>query len=791
MSASNGTKGPAIQLNGRRRHPARVVPAIPLALSKPRPARPPPPRTDSGDVGAGAAQTADLLKASTAVSDTETAQPAGTSAPVLDGREQHHTEANAVETVDHLGDGEDGVLSGTPASAGSAAFSLSADATPELPADEAATPSTPPSETASGLTTTATVSPSSARKPTDKFDMRPLRTELPPAFVPSVDHTPQSAASSAYANPQTRPYAQSIHQSSNGIIFGGHDSATSSPAPPQSASSAFQAPNYPTFGAAVPTQMPPPGHTHHASEPYTNRAFHTGYRPPWTMRQGYAPHQPQQHYFQPHAHQQFRYPPREVFTPAESNNQPNGHYSRSRSASQTSSAAPRAGEDLQSPSAIGGARESAKTMFPEPKAAFAPGPPQLRHHHHHQSIHSLMAPPPMAHHPDMTSAVENAEALRAHVLGAFADPMLADCQLEVLEDCDGSRRYVDCHKLILSRSPTLLQIIQNSDRPASATPKPQVHVPLRGRYVRIRPFMEIMRYLYGGPLLSLDQPRHPIGGPESVPNNQQRMENALQHIATGAWLQLPIVALRGVDVAANLLHWDTMPSLLAFALDGGLGSCWMVEDGSEDRISCSSSDDSHGRAEATGMPTYDPYSTTLLHRMIDFAVHLLPPNFYLDTSAAQLTSCARLPALPQGHESKPSRSDPRLGNIRFGEMSIDDHQRPSIVTTAVSSMLLSLPFALLKCILEHGNLAANLGLDTVASIMRQVVAEREVRRKRSLKARPAGHVDEGADAQLVQNLYWEEEVEASRHNRVGLRLARRRRGVDTPLSSGAASDQSK
>lgn len=791
MSAKPGTKVPATQQNGKRRPLGRVVPAIPLALSKPKQARPPPPK-DTDDAGAGATQITGHSLTDGFADEAAKSQVAEQWAPVANG-EQHHQEANAVQSVDIVEDGDAGHLSETPASRGSAAMSLSAGATPELPTDNPATPSTPPFGKAAVPTmTTTTGSPSSTRKPTDKLDMRPLRTELPPAFVPSLEHhTPQSAASSAHRNPPIQLDDHSAHRNSNGIVFGGHDSSTSSPAPPQSATSAHQPPNYPTFGAAQPTQMPV-GHTHHASEPYMQRPSHMGYRPPatpWNMRQGYAPYQPQP-YFQPHAHQQFRYPPREVFTPAEPDFQPGGQYSRSRSASHGSSVAPRVGEDLMSPIATDSGRETAKTMFPEPKVAFTPGPLQLRHHHPNHMVPRAYEHLPMPH-PDMTSGLDNAEALRDHVLAAFAQPSLADCHLQIHEDYDGSRRYLDCHKLILSRSPTLLQIIQNSNPPTSATLKTQVPIPLKGQYVRIRPFVDIVRYLYGGPLLVLEQPRHPIGGPESMPNNQQRMDNALEHLATGAWLKLPVVAHRGLDVATSLLHWDTVPSLLAMALDGGLGPNWSVEDGSEDRISCSSSDDSLSRADAAGTPTYEPYSTTLLQRMIDFAVHFLPHDFYLDASAPQLASCPRLPSLPLGHDSKPSRSDPRLGNIRFGEMSTDDHQRPSVVTTAISSVLLSLPFALLKCILQHDHLANNLGPDTVASIMRQVVAEREVRRKKALKARPAGRAEDGADAQLVQNLYWEEEVEVSRQYRAGFRLARRRRGIDTPPSSGAASDLSK
>jgi len=632
------------------------------------------------------------------------------------------------------------------------------------------------------------MSPSSTRKPTEKFDMRPLRTELPPAFVPSTNQpTPQSAASSAYANPVPHPHAHPGHPSTGNIVFGGPESSSSSPAPPQSAGSNFHIPQYPTFGATQPTHSVPPNHAHHASEPYMQRASQPGYGPPgipWNVRHGYQPQTSQPPYFHPHGHQQFRYPPREVFTPTDVQ-QPNGHYSRSRSASQSSSAPRKTADDLQLPAAADGAADTVRMAFPESRAPFAPGPPHLRHH---QPGHQMAQPPPMPH-PDMTSGFENAQALCSHVYSGFANPTLADCHLQIIEEDEGGRQYFDGHKLILSRSSTLFHLIQNSDPPASSTLKTQVHIRLKGRYLRIRAFMNSLRYLYGGPLMSFDQTRPFAPGSEFTSNNEQRMEDPLSHIATGVWLKVPAIAARAVDVAVGLIHWDTLPSLLAFALDGGLSSVWTVDDGSENRSSCSSSDDSLGRPETTGAPTYDPHSTQLLHRVIGYTVHMLPPNFYVDASAPQLASCPRLPSLPLGHESKPSRSDPRLSKIRFGEMSTEDHQRPSIATTTISSLILSLPFALLKCILEHDALAFKLGADTVGSIMRQVIGEREVRRKRVLNSWPDSRVDDAVEAQLIQNLYWEEEVEASAQHRVGLRLARRRRGIDTPLSSGAASDR--
>jgi hypothetical protein len=267
---------------------------------------------------------------------------------------------------------------------------------------------------------------------------------------------------------------------------------------------------------------------------------------------------------------------------------------------------------------------------------------------------------------------------------------------------------------------------------------------------------------------------------------------ALSYIATGAWLNIHAFAQRGVEIAMTLVQCDTLPTVLAFALEGGLGQMWSAEDGSEERTSTCSSDDSFGKPETGGSPTYDPHSSALLSRALDFIVHNLPPSFYLNPAAPQSTACPRLPSPSLGHESTSSRSDPRLSRIRFGEMSVEDHQRPSFVTTTISSVLLSLPFPLLKYLLEHPVLTGRLGSETVASIMRQVVNEREVRRQRALTRRTMGREDSNmSEAQQVQNLFWEESVEPSLHHRAGFRLARRRRGIDTPPSSSTDSERNK
>ncbi|KAK4493941.1 hypothetical protein PRZ48_015127 [Zasmidium cellare] len=750
MPAQNGDV-PAAQQAGkmRRTTPNRVVPVIPLMPKASRPqskqenkSRASTATPSSGDGLAGVSNGVDVQKAV----DKASQPPEATQSDVLQNGHAAHEEQAATQTPDL-----------TTSSGGAGATEKPANGvTPDPSASATRQPDQP------------------ARKPVDRFDMRQIRTELPPAFVPAADqHTPQSAASS-----QTRqqhpvlPHAHPTHPSASSIIFGGHDSAGSSPAPPLSSNSAYAPPH--------PQQAPFFGHAHHGSEPQGQRGYPPGFQQPpapWQMRPGFAPGMPQP-YYHPHGHMAMRYPPREAFMPG-AGPQPNGHGPRSRSGSQASSAAHDAqkiGSDLQSPV---GADDGPRHNFPEQKAAFAGHPrhlpPQPQPH----------MPPPHFAHPEVALSIENAESLRDHVLSQLRNPELADCHLQISEQEGHGRHYLEAHKLILARSTTLLSIIRNSEPPAAATLKTQVHIQLKGNYIRVGPFLDAVKYIYGGPLPLFD-----MFGAGGAPM-EERMELALRHIATGAWLNIAPFAHRGVEVASSLLNWETMPQALGFALEGGLAPVWPIEDGSEERVSTCSSDDSFNKPEAGGSPTYDPYSSGLLHRAIDFTVQQLPPNFYLDSTAPQLVACPRLPPFQPSHESKPSRSDPRLSKIRFGEVPADDLQRPSFATTTVSSILLSLPFPLLKFLLEHPALSNRLGAETVASIMRQVVNEREVRRQKALKARTTNHIVDGTESTAVQNLFWEELVEQFPQNRAGFRLARRRRGIDTPPSSGNESERTK
>ncbi|KAK4620191.1 hypothetical protein CLAFUW4_10960 [Fulvia fulva] len=779
MAPSNGIVSSASHVNGSKRPAAgKVVPAIPLALSK-RSARPQPKpeiATKAVETNAKPAEHVEHVdKDSNALAEAVPKadegviqlQPDLAQAAVVHGvhseKEEHEHEQDQATNKPSTD---------TPVSRGSAAMETSNGATPQSTPGEAAAqePDLVNGQTEAS-SPTIIASPVSRRKTSDRFDMRQIMTGLPPVFVPSAgQHTPHSASSSF-----TRPYpppglahGHPTHPSASSIVFGGgQDSASSSPAPPLSAGSAYAPP---------PQAAQPPffAHAHHPSDPPRmgppNGFMHHQSPMQRGTRQGFVPGPAQPYH--PHAHMPRPHTPRD---PGRQAGPPftNGHgYPlQSRSASQASSIAydvQRSGGDLQSPIAIE-QQTDGRGMHPDQKAAFS-GPGHLPAPRQHMGP----PPPPTLTHPAFAND-HNALAMRDHLYSHFESPELADCHLQISDETSG-RRYFDGHKIILARSPTLLSLIRGSAAPTSGALKTQVTVPLQGQHVAVGPFFEALRFLYGGPLPDFDPFRN-TGVDIPV---DKRLDLAFKYIATGAWLDLTAFAHRGVEICSSLLHWETIPSTLAFTLDGGLGQMWPTkdgpEDGNEEKNSTCSSDDSFRQPEAGGAPRHDPYSSALLHRALDYMVHQFPPNFYLDQSAPQLASTPRLPTQPPTHESKPSRSDPRLSSIRFGDISAaeDHHQRPSHGTTNISSILLSLPFPLLKFLLEHPILTDRLGPDTVSSIMRQVVGEREARRQKALlQTRTA----------VIDILYWEELVEPYRQNKAGFRLTRRRRGINTPPSS--------
>lgn len=755
--------------------PSRV--AIPLPMSKPRASKPQP-------------QPAVDLAVDAPLKKELAAQPAKENQAVTPAL-QDEAKKNSTAT-----NGLPDTVSGASAdrSAATSEVVLPEDSA-VLPRVNGVTSEQPQGVPVQSLSPTANAAVAQTKTADAPFQRKPshIRTELPPAFVPSAgQHTPHSSTFPRQPNHMPQPFQPQVHPSrpsASGIVFGDVDSSESSPVPPQSSGSAFVPPQQ------MPRPFQPPpyapiNHAHHFSEPQAYPLYPGAYGPPqpWNPQRGFYPVQ-QHPPFPPHAQQQYRYPTQDAFTPVEAT-QPNVPSALSRSASPGSAYAEalRTGHDMRSPISMD--KAGGMKGFPEPRQPFSNQAPFRQPPFSRQLPPQQQSVPP----PEFRLDMDNAQMLRDHVRSQFSKPALTDCYLQISHDSDASTQRIDAHKLVLARSPTLLRLIQNS----GDTQKPQLDVHLPGRYLSLHTFNECLKYIYGGQLPPLDPPhRSSPSFTEPVTAQVDRMEQALQRIATGAWMEMPAIAWRGMNVATNTMTWDTLPTALEFGLDGGISPMWTLDDGSEERNSVTSSDDSHTRPDSgSSTPTYDPFATPLLQSIFQFVANSFPLDFYPDMSAPQLAICPRLPPLPpqqpkQHKKNEPSRSaDPRLSQIRFGELPSEEANapRPSPVTTAISSLLFSLPFALLKFLLEHPVLAERVGPETVGSIMRQTVVERESRRSRCLNARSTAAGARQGEPDEVSNLYWEESVDVTGQGRLGLRLCRRRRGVETPPSSEGTSN---
>ncbi|KAK6435083.1 hypothetical protein LTR95_008729 [Oleoguttula sp. CCFEE 5521] len=601
--------------------------------------------------------------------------------------------------------------------------------------DELTVPSTPPQVTPGAGPSRS--SPST-RKPTA------IRTELPPEFVPSAGaHTPHSATSSSRLNRHSQVFIPQSHftrPSTASIVFGGVDSTTSSPAPPQSAGSES---TNPSLQADAHTSQPPvypvPSHTLEPSESHSNSYP--------------AHHQPQSFQHQEqfavprnlppglHAYaNNFRYPQRD-FAASGGSNIPNGHASHSQTASPTSATAKgNSGAYELRASTENNANGTTSANFESNShyASHAPYP---------QSNMYRGIPAQAQPYPDYSLDIDNAQQLRDHITSQYGNPALSDCHLQIVQDIDGSRSYLDAHKLILARSPTLLQLILDSNDPAAAHLKTQVSISLPGTDITLNALNECIKYVYGGPLLQFDWHIRQSQNHNLPPlSPDARMQHILRYIATSAWLQLHVPAVRGVEIATTIFTWETLPTCLVFALEGGLSPVWDAEvEGTEATTTYPTT---------SSTPTHDLYATELLRHVVNFTVSSIPLSLILDASAPSISSISDLPSPStasaldptpaQASKHKLNRSsDPRLSKIRF----------------------VSLPFQLLRAMFDHPHLVERLGGDGVRKLANSIVKERHSRRSNAL-----GAMDHSHDSVEPQ---WEESVK-KRSGGAGVRIVRRR-----------------
>jgi hypothetical protein len=388
------------------------------------------------------------------------------------------------------------------------------------------------------------------------------------------------------------------------------------------------------------------------------------------------------------------------------------------------------------------------------------GPPANHRQHPSFGSHGLLGLPQK---PD--PLLENSAMLLQHWLQSqYGKQDFADHTLE-LSHGEQVIFSLPVHGVIVARSPTLMAAISgqatNPGHDKSALPKLRLEV--KDSFFLTYAFTNALEYLYGAPLpnfhaftQSLSPIHHHDGSTEIA---QQAMEHALGLVSAGLFMQLDAVSIHGLNFAKRVLRWDTIEKALAFALDGGLTPQWLMRENTVRRGSIDFS---------SNKPTYGEFSGKLLEDIVDFIAFNFPHDFSFATISPQLVESPRLPITV---DARPSISNTLFGRIQFGEVPIE---RLGFVDSILSSILLSLPFVVLKTIFEHGALLNRLPSSHITGVMRSVIDERESRRFKVLRSK---RVSPSIDPSLWEATKWEERIEEDGQSRVGITLARERKST--------------
>ncbi|KFY93003.1 hypothetical protein V498_04620 [Pseudogymnoascus sp. VKM F-4517 (FW-2822)] len=569
---------------------------------------------------------------------------------------------------------------------------------------------------------------------------------MPPAqFIPGQHTLPNRPALDTEAPTYTKfqvsggPHPMHrTHPSQGSLVFGGYpDSNNSSPAPPLSSAGMPQYPyppppptnghmHHPSNGFQVP---PPPGfgfqqqHGNHIVHSPAMEGFGRRHPPSFPHPEGYSP----------------------SATPGINDNRRPQFYDPSTSHSLRShSSAPR---DL----------DPRPTQFPNPNAT-----PRATNGSNGRTDDAKLY-----HQPQMSdrsgsgphgivplSSVDNLDGLLGYIQGQFADPTFSDYTLEVRYTDDRAKPMrIPGHNLLFARSPALKRLmISQANDGSSESASRTILIETADRFLCSDGFWIALQRLYGGPLLSLDTPPTPgrtmeaQNSASSNPASFHRFDLALGYAAAGQILQIPPVLSRGIEVACHLVNWLTLEKALDFALDGGLGSQWTLDN----------------NYNGVCPSTYGPAVDMLIHSALGFLIANFPPHLDLDVTAPEPPFNSRLPVLSH---SKVSKHNPRLSSIKFGDHPVEEPILPipknANPASLISGILINLPFQLLKYVLE----APSLGIhDWATSAMRQtvmheVISEREKRRNRVRDDRSVSNDVRISNQKEWQSVGWQEGVE--------------------------------
>ena len=308
--------------------------------------------------------------------------------------------------------------------------------------------------------------------------------------------------------------------------------------------------------------------------------------------------------------------------------------------------------------------------------------------------------------------------LASYILGQFGNPSYADCILHLVF---GSHEdTLMTHGLLIAQSPTLRALLE-----------PVTTLNMQGRreicLTSDDPFLTIPAVISGlqtyyGKSLSYE------------PGSIRDIHSALAYFAGGRLLQMPHMQEIGLASVFELLRLDNIE--LAF-------QCALYTEVDE-----APEKDEEAFATKGASNRFSEHSPErkLMDMVIHFVVLMFPETFVFDPSAPAFLELGGFPQA-QALEQKTSPLNPELLSIRFGDFPHSNHPKSSPESVILSRLLLSLPVAPLRNVLN--SLPSHLS----RQIVRPIGEERERRRLGVLndKTKTANLTNH-----VLERLSWEE-----------------------------------
>ncbi|KAF7443579.1 hypothetical protein A1F99_116530 [Pyrenophora tritici-repentis] len=332
--------------------------------------------------------------------------------------------------------------------------------------------------------------------------------------------------------------------------------------------------------------------------------------------------------------------------------------------------------------------------------------------------------------------------LASYLSTQFGNPEFADFILQIRSP-ESILVSMPVHGIVVVRSPVIADAIRRSPAPShrSRDARRLVDVLALDPFASRESLEEAVKVLYGAPLISAPTFLYGLTpymyeADQVSPSNDagRRMRQVLSYIAAARTLQMPSMQARGIEIARMLLRWDTVDQVLQYALQANLGS----------------------RSRADSQDTEDPFVAMLLNYALEFIAFTFPVDFKLYSIAPEFKETPRLPPLV---EPRQSTHNPRLSKIRFGDAPPEDELQPSHATVVLSTILLSLPLPLIERLFNHRATANQIGWTGAVKILRDVVNERENRRKKVSRGQLKPAQGGTMSAVLLNNVFLEEHVE--------------------------------